>query len=136
MRIMANDYKIKLEVRGTTSEFGADSVTELLLLMAEELFRIDLLTSPANTKNSVDTAAKKLIDEYYQHFANANNNRSRSPIACAGLEADLARCYLARMTIDEVVNWLKRERNFKTSKTAVGRYWTRFAQLPTATRTA
>jgi hypothetical protein len=133
---MANEYEIRLKVRGTTSEFGADSVTELLLLMAEELFRMDLLTSPANVKNNVDAAAKKLIEEYYQHFVNANNNRSRSPIACAGLEVDLASCYLARMTTDEVVNWLKRERNFKTSQTAVGRYWTRFAQLPTAARRA
>jgi len=133
---MVNEYNIRLEVRGKTSEFGADSVTELLLFMATELFSLDLQTSPANVKNNVDTAAKKLIDEYYQHFVNANNNRSRSPITCAGLEVDLARCYLARMAIDEVVNWLKRERNFKTSQTAVGRYWTRFAQLPTAARRA
>jgi len=132
---MANEYKIKLEVRGRTSEFGADSVSELLLLMAEELFRMDLLTSPVNTQNAADTAAKKLIEQYYQRFGNMNNNRSRSPIACAGLEIDLARCYLARMTLGEVVNWLKRERNFKTSITAVGRYWHRFVDLPVATRT-
>jgi hypothetical protein len=133
---MANEYKIRLEVRGKSSEFGADSVTELLLFLATELFSLDLQTSPATVKNNVDAAAKKLIDEYYQHFVNANNNRTRSPIAGAGLEVDLARCYLARMAIDEVVNWLKRERNFKTSQTAVGRYWMRFAQLPTAARRA
>jgi hypothetical protein len=133
---MDNDYKIKLEVRGRTSELGADSVTELLYLMATELFRLDYVTSPANIQNAADAAAKKLIEQYYQHFGNMNNNRSRSPIACAGLEADLAKCYLARMTSRETANWLKRERNFRTSITAIGRYWTRFAQLPAAVRTA
>jgi hypothetical protein len=133
---MDNEYKIKLEVRSRTSEFGADTVTELLLLLATELFRLDQLTSPANIQNTVDAAAKKLIEQYYQHFGNLNNNRSRSPIAYAGKEIDLARCYLARMTIGEVVNWLKRERNFKTSGSAVGRYWPKFVQLPAAARTA
>ncbi|MGD0077219.1 MAG: hypothetical protein ABSB91_01175 [Sedimentisphaerales bacterium] len=133
---MDNDYKIKLEVRGRASEFEAESVVELNYLFATELFRLDLLTSPANTKNNAEAEAKKLMEQYYQRFGNMNNNRSRSPIACAGLEVDLARLYLAKGTTGEAVNWLKRERNFKTSITAVGRYWKRFVSLPAAARTA
>jgi len=139
---MANDYKIKLEVRGSTSEFGADSVPELLLLMAGELFRMDLLTLQAKTTNtpkaerdSNDAAAQRLIEAYHTRF-NKTNNRHTTPIFRAGKEIDVASCYLARMTVDGTVKWLKKHRSFKASESAIGRYFRDFAQLPTAVKIA
>ena len=123
---MANEYKIKLSVRGETSEFGADNVSELLLLMATELFRMDLSTLPQN-KGDVEVAAKKLVEKYHQRFIK-NDNRNHSPMADAGLEVDVAKCYLQGMTIKQTVFWLKKEKDFKASKTAIGRYWVKFAQ--------
>ena len=137
---MDGEYKIKLEVRGTTSEFGADSVTELLLFMATGLFSMDLLTSQANapsgsTQDSNDAAAQRLIEAYHTKF-NKTNNRHTTPIFRAGKEIDLASCYLARMTTVEAIKWLGKHRSFKTSVSAVGRYFRGFAQLPTAVKIA
>lgn len=136
---MANDYKIKLEVRGRTSEFGADSVLELLSLFATELFQLDLLTSQVKIPNKLNeeidesTAARRLIEQYRVRF-DKTNNRSNTMIFRAGREIELARCYLARKTVDETVKWLKKEKDFKTSESAVGRYWRQFAQLPPAVK--
>jgi hypothetical protein len=137
---MDNKYKIRLEVRGKSSEFGADSVTELLLFMATELFSLDLLTSQANMpsksmQDSNETAAQRLIEAYHTKF-NKTNNRHTTPIFRARKEVDLASCYLARMTVDETVKWLKKHRSFNTSVTAVGRYFRDFAQLPAAVKVA
>ena len=137
---MANNYKIKLEVRGRTSEFGADSVAELLCLFSTELFHLDLLTLQANIPNkptgmqdSNDAAAQRLIEQYYVRF-DKMNNRSDTFVFRAGKDIDLAKCYLARMTVVEAVKWLKKEKDFKTSESAVGRYWRKFAQLPAAVK--
>jgi hypothetical protein len=139
---MDNEYKIRLEVRGKSSEFGADSVTELLLFMATELFSLDLLTLQAKTTNtpkaerdSNDAAAQRLIEAYHTKF-NKTNNRHTTPIFRAGKEIDLANCYLARMTVDGTVKWFKKHRSFKTSESAIGRYFRDFAQLPTAVKIA
>jgi hypothetical protein len=130
---MANEYKIKLTVRGRTSEFGADSVNELLLLMATELFTMD--RPQTSDSDNADEAAKKLIERYYQRFVRMNNHL-RSPIASAGLEVEVAKCYLAGTTTENAVTYLQKERNFKTSKTAIGRYFARFAPLLAASKTA
>jgi hypothetical protein len=124
---MANEYKIKLAVRGRTSEFGADSVTELLLLFATELFQLDQVTSPQNEQENAKAAAKKLVEKYHQLYIK-NDNRWHSPIANAGLEIEVAKCYLRGMTIKETTGWFKKEKEFKTSMTAIGRYWVKFAQ--------
>ena len=138
---MANEYKMRLEVRGKSSEFGADSVTELLMIMAEELYSLDLLTAQGEkpniqkgTRNSKDAAAQRLIEAYHALFNKTNNNHS--PIFRARKEIDVASCYLARMTVDGTVKWLKKHKSFKTSESAVGRYFRGFAQLPTAVKIA
>jgi hypothetical protein len=139
---MANEYKIRLEVRGKSSEFGADSVAELHYLFSTELFHLDMLTLQAKTTNtpkaerdSNDAAAHRLIEAYHAKF-NKTNNRHTTPIFRAGKEIDLASCYLARMTVDGTVKWLKKHRSFKASESAVGRYFRDFAQLPTAVKIA
>jgi hypothetical protein len=138
---MANEYKIRLEVRGKSSEFGADSVSELFYLFSTELFRMDLLTlqvkipsTQKGTQNSND-AARLLIEAYHAKF-NKTNNRHLTPIFRAGKEMDVASCYLARMTIDATIKWLEKHRSFKTSESAVGRYFRSFAQLPTTLKIA
>jgi hypothetical protein len=82
-------------------------------------------------KNPNDAAAKRLIEEYYARF-DKMDNRSHTLIFRARKDIDLARCYLERKTVEETVQWMKKERDFKTSMSAVGRYFTRFAQLPPA----
>jgi hypothetical protein len=104
--------------------------------LATELFRLDVLTSQANTPNTPtgnDAATKRLLEQYYARF-DKMDNRSDTLIFRAGRDIDLARCYLARMTVEEAVKWLKKERDFKTSISAVGRYWSKFAKLPTAVK--
>jgi hypothetical protein len=124
---MANEYKIRLEVRCRSSAFGADTVTELLLQFATELFRLDQATSPQSIQDNIEATAKELVEKYHQLYIKSNN-RGHSPIAGAGLEIEVAKCYLQGRTINETVSWLRKEKEFKTSMTAIGRYWSKFAQ--------
>ena len=76
---------------------------------------------------NIENTEKKLVEKYHQRFIK-NDNRNHSPMADAGLEVDVAKCYLQGMTIKQTVFWLKKEKDFKASKTAIGRYWVKFAQ--------
>lgn len=128
---MANDYKIKLEVRGKNRVFEAESVAELNYLFATELFRLDVLTSPVSKQDKDEEAAKLLLEQYRKRF---RGNRKGTPIFRKGFELDIAKCYLSRRTMEETVDWLKKEKDFDTSISAVGRYFSRFELLPAAIR--
>ncbi len=119
-------YHIQLSVHDRTGEFGADNVTELFLLLANKLYQLDETQERKN--NNSDEAAKKLIERYCQRFIKGDN-RCHSPINKAGFDIDVAKCYLQKMTITETVSWLSEKKGFRTSKTAIGRYWVRFAQV-------
>ncbi len=63
----------------------------------------------------------------------AKNNRL-TPISRAGIEPDIIRCYLEKMTIDETVAHIKDNCDFEVSSSAVGRYWERFRELSLHTK--
>ena len=67
-----------------------------------------------------DMAAKYLLSMYYSERQKSKKNRLSS-IAEAGLECDLVKCYLRGFTAAKTVEWLKKERQFNASKSAVGR---------------
>jgi len=119
-------FKIRLEVRDRIYEFGADTAQESLIQFIKELFNMDI-----NAVNNGDEAVQRLLDQYRQRFG---RGRMRTPIFRGGVEIDLARCYLTKMTTFETVDWLKKERNFKTNKSAVGRYFARFGRLAAGVR--
>ena len=76
-----------------------------------------------------ETSASYILSLYYCERTKSNN-RSISPIAEAGNELDLIKCYLRGFTIADTVDWLRIEKQFKTSMSSVGRYWTVLGQLP------
>ncbi len=127
-----NKYKCELTVGNKTATITAASLSEFLYLLITELFKPGTF---ADQGESDDFEASILVKQYYIKFVNVHSNRRHSPMAAAGLEIDLARCYLNNMSLEQTVEWLKKERGFETSITAVGRYWTRFVQLPAGVRT-
>lgn len=81
----------------------------------------------AKTFNSQDGTAVIVQRMLRDRYGKTCNNQTL--IARAGLELDLIECYLKGMTILSVVDWMKTERNFTTSKSVVGRYWVKLRSV-------
>ena len=87
----------------------------------------DDLQAPATGLTAHSGAeAKALLTAYYSRFVK-NNHHNQSPLVKA--EMDLALCYLAGMTAKNTATRITENHGFKTSKSAVGRYWKRFTQV-------
>jgi hypothetical protein len=78
-----------------------------------------------------DEAFEARVSALYEAYKERFNSRPtcESPIESHGLEIDLARCFLRRMTIKQASIYLENHKSLKTSKTAIGRYWKRFISL-------
>lgn len=124
---MENVYKCSLKISDLISEFEVQDLAEFFCLFGQEVHRMEQLAR-AEKSQDIDTEARRLIDGYYERFVNKNNRR-HSPIASAGMEIEVAKCYLQGKTINETKNYLEKEKGFNTSNTSVGRYWVKFAQL-------
>jgi hypothetical protein len=74
-----------------------------------------------------EARVKALYEAFKKRFIGVPSRTTS--IETHGLEVDLVRCFLRRMTICQAVNWLENHKSFKTSKTVVGRYWKRFFLL-------
>ncbi len=98
----------------------------------EEVIRL-MRASASDTVESIisgldfESHAKALYGAFKSQYGHSQNGQS--PIEINGLEIDLARCFLQRMTILQAIEWLRINKNFKCSRSAVGRYWRRFSSL-------
>lgn len=77
---------------------------------------------------SEDIIAREARASYHTYFG----SHVRSRIELAGLELVVIKCYLHGKTIAQTVSYLSFERGFKTSQTAVGRYFARLRWLKIA----
>ena len=103
----------------------ADSLNELICALGAAR-SVLAETSP---DMGLEAKAKYVMGLYYCERTKSNN-RGISPIAEAGNEIDLIKCYLRGFNITDTVEWLRIEKQLKTSISAVGRYWTVLGQLP------
>jgi hypothetical protein len=106
-----------------------DSLVTTLLFTASGIIAASTIPHPPD--DLLEANAKTVLDAYLRRFVR-QNNRLRSPIAEAGLELDLIKCYLSGMTSAETVSWFQQHKNLKTSKTSVGRYWKKLSLLGVA----
>jgi|GEM_PF-1729702 len=117
---MTKPYKITYESPEVTVQAEADTFGALKSAVAHKLSA--LVSKRVNldglTLDDAAIAALSALNESRNEHRRYNPNTN---IACAGVEFDVVRCYLRRMTIDQIVSWLKRNREFKTSRSAVGR---------------
>jgi hypothetical protein len=81
--------------------------------------------------STIDEAFESRVNALYTAFKKRFIGVPSRPtsIESHGLEIDLVRCFLKRMTICQAVNWLEIHKSFKTSMSVVGRYWKRFFSL-------
>lgn len=68
--------------------------------------------------------AEQIRREYCLQF-----DTRQSKIVQAGLQTTLIKLFLEGMMIDEAVDWLKENRNFRASRSAVGRFWSNLSKL-------
>ena len=117
---MAKPYKINYESPEVNVQAEADTFGALKSVVAYKLTA--LVSKRVNLDGlTLDEAAIKALSALNE---SRNEHRRYNPntnIARAGVEVDVVRCYLQRMTIDQIVSWLKRQRKFKASRSAVGR---------------
>jgi hypothetical protein len=69
-------------------------------------------------KLSLDDSAKVVVNVYDMSC----RRRYHSSISKAGVELDVAKCYLQNMTIHQIVKWIKVNKKVTVSKSAVGRF--------------
>jgi len=124
---MESPYKCSLKIRGSTSEFETDNLAEFFCLLGEGVHRMERLALKAKPQD-IEAGARELVRDYYERFVN-ENNMPLSPICRNGLEVEMAACFLRGMTTEKTVDWFLKEKGFKTSRTAVGRFFVRFRQL-------
>lgn len=80
-----------------------------------------------NSNDDVQNAAKRAQKAYHKSYRRGGCGLSRA--AHEGIELDVICCYIMGWTIKEAVNWLKKEKKCKLSKSAVGRYWRRLKSI-------
>jgi hypothetical protein len=82
-----------------------------------------------NSNSDVQNAAKRAQKAYHKSYRSSRNGNCRSRATQAGIELDVICCYIMGWTAKEAIDWLKKEKKCKLSKSAVGRYWTRLRRL-------
>ena len=107
-----------------TQHFEADTWGCLVGMLSSLIAVAEIAEIPGD----LNGAAKAVLVMYRQYFWYASN-RQRSQIAKAGMELDLIKCYLRDLTVAQTVRWFEENTGFKTSESAVERYWLRFRSL-------
>jgi hypothetical protein len=79
-----------------------------------------------DTQQNIYSLAKRAQIAYHKSYKRANYT---SRMARNGLEIQAIMCYLRGWDIYKTVAWLFNKKKNKTSKSAVGRYWTRLRAI-------
>ena len=90
--------------------------------------------APELSDHDIDGVANTILVEYNE-IANRGRQMMGScqpRVVAAGFAKDAIKCYLQRMTLKQTVNWLKLNRHFDCSKTAIGRFWVQLHNIETA----
>lgn len=125
---MTSPYSITILTPQGKSVFEGDRWDILSYLVSGEIARIVASGINANLGSNIEVTARKVLKvfkAYYRH----RKRLHRSRLSAVGLELDLVKCFLRGLTINETVNWLKANKGFRISTTAVGRYWEVFSRL-------
>ena len=122
------DSPYELTLRTPTGEYSLDGES-LLDIMLQVLpvvaARLDNYFSRTTTVNATQLALQALN----LHKAKQSRGPQTTSVAQAGLEIQLVGCYMRGMRIMETVQWMKTEKKFDISKSAVGRYWVKLRRL-------
>jgi len=124
---MAKAYCCTVTTPQGSQSFEADTWDCLVSMLS----RLITATETMEGRDDLDSTAQAMVDAYNATF-NSQRDVQGSRIKRAGFEIDIARCYLLGLTLEQTVAILKQEKGFKTSHTAIGRYWCKFRPLKIA----
>ena len=124
---MAKAYCCTVTTPQGSQSFEADTWDCLVSMLS----RLITATETMEGRDDLDSTAQAMVDAYNATF-NSQPDVQGSRIKRAGFEIDIARCYLLGLTLEQTVAILKQEKGFKTSHTAIGRYWCKFRPLKIA----
>ncbi len=119
-----NPYTIHVKTPFGEAKIGADTWEGLVKLMPASI-------EQAMPGGGQDEAFESRVKAFYAAYKERFNKRPKceSPIESHGLEIDLVRCFLRRMTAQQAAEYLLTAKGFNTSKSSIGRYWKRFISL-------
>lgn len=82
-----------------------------------------------DTQQNIYSLAKRAQIAYHKSHKTARNGTGLSPIVRNGLEIQVIICYLRGWEINKTVDWLFNKKEYKASKSAIGRYWKRLRTI-------
>lgn len=142
-------FRLSLETPYGCHEIAADSMTKLIVLTSPETTKVIASLLSAASQDVLKVALEHLLNVHaateqpgydleilakaalveYREGERLRNPRKQTAIAEAGLELDVIKCYLQRMYAREIIAWLKEEKGFVTSMSAVGRFTAKLRML-------
>jgi len=118
-----NEKPLKYCLAIDTSSGRCQIATESWQLLVELLDPF----SCSDALKDINSLAKRAQIAYHKSHKHAN---MMSPIARnTNLEIDVIKCYLSGWDVNKTVSWFLNEKKHKTSRSAVGRYWTRLRNI-------
>jgi len=110
--------------------FNGDALELLDVVVSGQLRRL-LIASVKVLGNNPQEAAVRVLTMYQAEYGRAGRvlRKRLNPAVAAGVEVDIIRCYLSDMTISGTVDWLRVNKGFTTSLSAIGRYWSSLRRL-------
>lgn len=100
----------------------------LSYLISGDIARIVAAGINVTCGSDIDMVARRVLKVFEAYFRH-RKRLYRSRLSTVGLELDLVKCFLRGLTINETIKWLKAHKNFRISKSAVGRYWEVFCRI-------
>jgi len=121
-------YSFTLTTPQDSCSYEAETWGRLAALILSQVSRITRECVHLESNHSVELAVSMLLAMFHTRFQRYRS-ADRAGICAAGLERDIASCYLQGMTIQKCVVWLRDNKDFAVSKTTIGRYWRKFRSL-------
>ncbi|MBN2375715.1 MAG: hypothetical protein JXD22_04900 [Sedimentisphaerales bacterium] len=120
---MSNAYFFTIQTPTENITYQAGSPGTLARVLVPGILRAFPILKPSD--HDIDGIAGNILVEYHKVVGSQRrrSGKGQPRIIAAGLGKDAIRCYLQRMTMAEAIIWLKENRGFNCSHSAMGRFW-------------
>jgi hypothetical protein len=123
---MVEKYRFLIETPEISCDVHTNTFSNFLCMIFEQLAKAVNSKENQTFVGNLDIKAQEVLELYRSKI---KRGRCRSRVATAGLELDAIKCYLQGKTLAQTLEWLKQNRQFIGSDTALGRYWRNFRTL-------
>lgn len=123
---MAEKYRFLIETPEINCDVHTNNFSNFLCMVFEQLAKAVNSKGNQTFVSDLDVRAQEVLELYRSRI---KRGRCRSRVVIARLELDVIKCYLQGMTLTQTIEWLKQNRQFIGSDSALGRYWQKFRML-------